>query len=336
MRLLRRQLARTLDFVMCALMNRIQRRHCLDGHSRAALEAYLHDCESLTPAQFFAAPPLDPQPESEPGTALPVLCWDTPRPSGYPANDRAHALLFLPHPGAPTILMLHALASTSDKGYRLWTRRFNAAGWNACFVHLPYHYSRIPPGCRNGELAITPDLVRTAQGLRQGVTELRQLMAWLRAQGTREFGLWATSYGGWIGALLLGVEPDFRFAVLQAPIVNVDHAIWESPAGRHLRSELARCGITPSLVQRHRHLTFPTSVQPLCGPDRVLFAAGIWDQISRGYDIAALHRRWAGSALISVEQGHFGFRMAEACFRHLVERGHIDGPLVLAQPPGTV
>ena len=70
----------------------------------------------------------------------------------------------MPHPGAPTVLMLHALASASDKGYRLWARRFNAAGWNACFVHLPYHYSRVPPGYHNGELAITPDLVRTAQG----------------------------------------------------------------------------------------------------------------------------------------------------------------------------
>jgi hypothetical protein len=318
---LRREFARTLDFAMCALMNRIQSRHRLEPGSRAALESYLDECEALTPAQYFAAPPADPQSESEPGTGLPILRWATPRPSGYAANDRAHALLFMTHPGAPTVLMLHALASTGDRGYRLLARRFNTAGWNACFIHLPYHYSRVPPGCHNGELAITPDLVRNAQGLRQGVTELRQFMTWLRAQGVREFGLWATSYGGWIGALLLGVEPAFRFAVLQAPIANVSHAIWESAAARHLRSELARCGITQAMIDRHRHLTFPMNVQPACGARRVLLASGIWDQIARADDVAALHRRWAGSALISVEQGHFGFRMAEACFRHLSERG---------------
>jgi hypothetical protein len=323
MKPIRRQVARTLDFGMCVLMNRIQRRHRLDATSRAVLEAYLDQCERLTPAEFFEAPPFDPRHATEAESGLPVLNWATPRPSGFPANDRAHVLLFAPHPGAPTVLMLRALASTSDKGYRLWGRRFNDAGFNACFVHLPYHYSRVPPGCRNGELAITPDLVRTAQGLRQGVTELRQLMVWLRAQGVREFGLWATSYGGWIGALLLGVEPDFRFAVLQAPIVNVSHAIWESAAARHLRSELARAGITPTLVERHEHLTFPMRVQPICGPERVLLAAGVWDQIARADDIAALHRGWAGSALISVEQGHFGFRMAEACFQHLGAQGLI-------------
>jgi hypothetical protein len=322
---IRRQLARTLDSAMCVLMNRLQSRQHLDGRSRAALEAYLDQCQSLTPAQFFAAPPIDPQPAPEPGSGLPILRWETPFPSGYPANDRAHALLFMPHPGAPTLLMLHALASTSDKGYRLLARRFNDAGWNACFIHLPYHYSRIPPGCRNGELAVSPDLVRTAQGLRQGVTELRQLMAWCRGQGVREFGLWATSYGGWTGALLVGVEPDFRFAVLQAPIVNIAHAIWESAAARHLRSELVRCGITQSLVQRHEHLTSPMRVQPACSPDRIILAAGLWDRIALADDIAALHRRWAGSALITVEQGHFGFRMGAACWEHLGARGFIGG-----------
>jgi hypothetical protein len=320
---IRRQYARTVDFALCALINRIQSRHRLDPRSREALEAYLDECQALTPAQFFDAPPADLRRESEPGTGLPIVRWETPRPSGYPANDRAHALLFMPHPGAPTVLMLHALASISDKGYRLWARRFNTAGWNACFLHLPYHYSRVPPGFRNGELAITPDLVRTAQGLRQGVTELRQFMAWLRAQGIGEFGLWATSYGGWIGALLLGVESAFRFAVLQAPIANVSHVIWESPAARHMRSELVRHGITRSLVERHQHLTFPMRVQPACGPDRILLAAGLWDRIARADDIAALHRSWEGSTLISVDQGHYGYRMAEACFQHLGAQGVI-------------
>lgn len=328
MRAIRRQVARTLDFAMCVLMNGIQRRHRLNGGSRAAVEAYVEECERLTAAQFFAAPAMVPVHESEPVTGMPILRWESPYPSGYAANDRANALLFMPHAGAPTVLMLHALASTSDNGYRAWARRFNAAGWNACFIHLPYHYSRVPTGCHNGELAITPDLVRTAQGLRQGVAELRQLMSWLRGEGVREFGLWATSYGGWIGALLLGVEADFRFAVLQAPIVNVGHAIWESAAARHLRSELVRCGITQALLQRHEHLTFPTRVQPACGPERVLLAAGVWDQIARADDIEALHRRWVGSSLISVEQGHFGFRMAEACFEHLEARGILgaEGP----------
>ena len=172
-----------------------------------------------------------------------------------------------------------------------------------------------------GELAITPDLVRTGEGLRQGVTELRQLMGWLRGQGVNEFGLWATSYGGWIGALLLGVEPAFRFAVLQAPIVNIDHAIWKSGTARHLRGELVRCGISQSLVQRHAHLVYPTRVQPACGADRVILAAGIWDRIVLEEDVAALHRAWAGSTLLPWSRDTLGSGWRRTVFRRFRRNG---------------
>ncbi len=72
--------------------------------------------------------------------------------------------------------MLHALMSASDAGYRQWARRFNSLGWNAAFVHLPFHYSRRPRGHLNGELCCTADLVLTGDTVRQAVVEIRQLL----------------------------------------------------------------------------------------------------------------------------------------------------------------
>jgi len=46
----------------------------------------------------------------------------------------------------------------------------------------------------------------------------------LRGHGCREFGVLATSYGGWIGALLTSSESDFRIVALMSPIVNVEQA----------------------------------------------------------------------------------------------------------------
>ena len=211
--------------------------------------------------------------------------------------------------------------SASDKGYRRWAARFNELGWNACFVHLPYHYSRVPRGYWNGELAITADLIRNAEGLRQGVIELRQLMAALRECGCREFGVLGTSYGGWIGALLAIVERDFRFLALMAPIVNVEHAIWESPASAFMRRELHRANIERSLVARHFHLSSPTHNQPLCRADCVLFVAGEFDLIARLADIEKIQQKWSGSELLRVPQGHFGYRMIRETIARLKERG---------------
>jgi pimeloyl-ACP methyl ester carboxylesterase len=219
------------------------------------------------------------------------------------------------------VIMLHALMSAADIGYRRWATRFNELGWNACFVHLPYHYSRVPRGYWNGELAITADLIRNAEGLRQGVMEIRQLIAALRKHGCREFGILGTSYGAWIGALLASVESDLRFLALMAPIVNVEHAIWQNPGSATMRRKLRRANITPELVARHYHLSSPLHTEPLCDPSRVLFVAGDFDLIARPDDIAAIHQKWRGSELLRVPQGHFGYRMMRDTIARLKERG---------------
>jgi pimeloyl-ACP methyl ester carboxylesterase len=213
--------------------------------------------------------------------------------------------------------------STGRAGHHRWTERFNELGLNACFLHLPYHFSRVPRGYWNGELAITCDLIRNAEGLRQGVIELRQLMSALRERGCREFAVLATSYGGWIGALLTLVESDFRFVALMSPIVNVEHAIWKSPAARRIRRELRQANIEPSLVSRHFHLSSPLHTQPLCDPARVLFVTGEFDSIAPASEIEAIQQKWRGSELLRVQQGHFGHRMMGETIARLKQRGDL-------------
>lgn len=334
--------ALALDGAMCAMMFAIQRRHRLDGTSRGALERYIAQHEAATRDAYYFLPPLAANAEvgsrkaewrtipapGAPSSAFHTphsLRWVSPLSTGFAENDRVHVDLY-PCPAgwtAPTVLMLHALMSASDGGYRQWAARFNARGWNACFVHLPYHYSRTPRAHWNGELAITADCIRNAEGLRQGVVELRQLMAQLRAWGGREFGVWGSSYGGWIGGLLASVERDFRFVALLEPIVDVGHAIWTSPAGAALRRELHRAGIEPSLVARHFPLASPSHGEPLCGAKRVIFCGGEYDLIAPIDAIERLHARWRGSEMLRIPQGHFGYRIMRTAWTHLTEKGAV-------------
>jgi pimeloyl-ACP methyl ester carboxylesterase len=308
---------------MCASMNFIQSRHRLHARSREEMENYVAACEKLTARDFYTPSPNGSIADAISDRFGGTVTWRSPIDTKFPENDVARADFFPCRRdwNAPTVLMLHALMSVRDAGYRRVAARFNELGWNACFVHLPYHYSRVPRGYRNGELAITPDLIRNAEGLRQGVMELRQLMAALRERGCREFGVLGTSYGGWIGALLAMVERDFRFVALMAPIINVEHAIWESPASVFMRRELRRAKIEPSLVARHFHLSSPMHNQPLVDADRVLFVAGDFDLIARPDDIEKIQQKWRGSELLCVRQGHFGYRMMRETIARLKERG---------------
>ncbi|HEY4283218.1 MAG TPA: hypothetical protein VGM62_09145 [Chthoniobacterales bacterium] len=317
----RRSSAFAADAVMCGLINLLQSRHRLHSGSRADLERYFDGCANLTLEEYYATPndaDLCRQIRQQS-----TVAWRSPLHTEFSTNDTARAELF-PCAGGwskPTVLMLHALMSASRIGYRRWAAHFNELGWNACFVHLPYHYSRVPPGYWNGELAITADLVRNAEGLRQGVLEIRQLIAALRFQGCSEFGLLGTSYGAWISALLACLEPDLRFVALMAPIVNVEHAIWECPAAIYMRSQLRRANIDRPLVARHIRLSSPSHHLPVCGPDRILFVAGEFDLIARPEHIEEIQQRWRGSELLKIPQGHFGYRMMRETVARLQERG---------------
>jgi 1-acyl-sn-glycerol-3-phosphate acyltransferase len=316
----RRFSAKAVDSVICTSMNLVQSRHRLHARSREEMQRYVTECEKLTAHKYYAAPNKGDLAAAI-GNAASVT-WRSPIETRFPVNNIARADFFRSTRGwsAPTIFILHALMSATHIGYRRLAARFNELGWHACFVHLPFHYSRVPRGYWNGELAITADLVRNAEGLRQGVMEVRQLMAALHERGSHEFGVLGTSYGGWIGALLAMVERDFRFVALLAPIVNVEHAIWESPAARFMRRELRRANIEPSLVARHYHLSSPSHNQPLCDPARILFVAGEFDLIARSEDIEAIHQKWHGSELLRVPQGHFGYRMMRDTIARLKAR----------------
>jgi 1-acyl-sn-glycerol-3-phosphate acyltransferase len=320
---IRRFKANAVDFAMCTSMNLLQARHRLNGHSAEAMKEYVAACEKLTPHEYYATPN-----DGDLGHAIangngPEVAWRSPIQTEFVRNNTARAEFFpSAHPRmAPTVFMLHALMSAAKIGYRRWATRFNELGWNACFVHLPYHYSRVPRGYWNGELAITADLIRNAEGLRQGVMEVRQLIAALREQGCREFGILGTSYGAWIGALLATVETDFRFLALMAPIVNLEHAIWQNPATATMRRKLRRANIGPELVARHFHLSSPSHTDPLCDPARVLFVLGEFDLVAPPQDVEALHQKWRGSELLRVPQGHFGYRMMGDTIARLKERG---------------
>lgn len=333
---LRRATATTVDSLLCASINWLHRRHPLNGDSRQNMERYLIACERLSPHEYYVSPPQiatnggsDSKPSVNGNGDGPIttLSWRSPIKTAFGANNTARADFFRTNSyswtEAPTVFLLHALMSSSPVGHHRWAERFNKIGWNACFVHLPYHFSRVPTGYWNGELAITPDLVRNAEALRQGVIEVRQIIESLREHGCREFGVLATSYGGWVGALLTLVESDFRFVALMSPIVNVEHAIWESPAARRLRRELVQANVERAMVARHFHLSSPLHGRPACDPKRILFVTGEFDSIAPPAEIEAIHRTWRGSELLRVRQGHFGHRMMPETIARLKQRGDL-------------
>jgi pimeloyl-ACP methyl ester carboxylesterase len=293
---------------MCAMMNRVQWRLRNQACTNEEFQAYLAACEPHTREAFyeFEAGAI---PEPEASSGIVTLEWPSPIASGHPENDTARALWFIGPggPSAPTAVVLHALMSASDVGYRKLARWFHERGWNMIFPHLPFHYSRKLHGHPNGAHAVTANLPLVAETLRQSVVENRQLMAFLRTRGCENFGLLGTSYGGWVGSLLSFVEADFRFLTLIQPIIDVEHVTWESPAAAAVRRILAIQGIAEGEGIRHAHLSSPLHGQPLTPAERITLIAGRYDTVAPPAELRELAEAWQGSRFIEVRQGHFGY-----------------------------
>jgi dienelactone hydrolase len=318
--LLHRGFGLAVDQLLCGTLAILRRRHAGRVSPRDAAERYFSACERQTRAEHFALPAAMEDLLEAPD----AVSWRSLAASvaEFPVNGRARVVLYRARPNAPTVIMLHSLMSVSDAGYRHWARHFSSLGWNAALVHLPFHYSRRPRGHLNGELCCTADLVLTGDTLRQAVVEIRQLMAWLRAEGGSEFGFLATSYGGWVAALLASLEPDLRFLALLAPMVNIGHALYEGPTSWTIRGHLARAGLDRTLVDRHAHLSSPLRSPPAGDvAERTVIIGGVFDRIVRLVDLEALRESWPGSELITVPQAHFGYGMIPQAVAWLTARG---------------
>lgn len=303
-----------VDLVSFGFVNLLQARHPLPPDFRERWDQFTAEWAGRSVAEFYRVPDNYVPPE------LPDegrLLFPSPYPGEHEPNNNA-AFDFFPCAqgwSAPTMLLAHGLMSVSDFGYRLWARRLNARGWNAVFVHLPYHYSRRLPWHFHGELCIGGELLRNAAGVRQSVVECRIVLQQLRKKGGQLFGGWGTSYGGWIMALLGCFEPLLQRMILVEPILNIDNAIWKAPSSVSLRAALRSVGLGPNDTAGNMRLVCPGKMKPLLGGEHILMLAGQYDQIAPPDEIEELARTWGNARFASFPQGHVGYTLMPESFR---------------------
>jgi hypothetical protein len=305
--------ALAIDYCSFGFVNLLQARHPLPADFRPRWDAFTAEWAARPVHEFYRVP-TDFTPPELPHEGR--LLFTSPYPGEHEINNQAAFDFFPCKEGwtAPTMLLAHGLMSVSDFGYRLWAKRLNARGWNAVFVHLPYHYSRRLPRHFHGELCVGGDLLRTAAGIRQSVVECRIVLQQLRKKGGQLFGGWGTSYGGWIMALVACFEPLLQRLVLVEPILNIDNAIWKAPSSVSLRAGLRRVGLTPEDTARNMRLVCPGKLDALLPGQHILAIAGEFDRIAPPGEIEDLAKKWGGR-FASFPQGHVGYTLMPESFR---------------------
>ncbi|MBA3972844.1 MAG: abhydrolase domain-containing 18 [Candidatus Solibacter sp.] len=117
----------------------------------------------------------------------------------FPAKKRHKAVLVLPHWNAP------------HDAHNALARAFQRFGTPALRLSLPYHDFRMPAELERADYAVSANVGRTVDAMRQAVIDIRAAADWLEAQGAERIAIVGTSLGSC--SAFLASAHDGRFAV---------------------------------------------------------------------------------------------------------------------------
>ena len=95
----------------------------------------------------------------------------------FPARGR-RAVVLLPHWNSDAL------------SYIGLCRVFNLLGIAVLRMSMPYHDSRKPPEIQRADYAVSANIGRTLNAVRQGVIDVRCCLDWLEQQGYNRLELW--------------------------------------------------------------------------------------------------------------------------------------------------
>jgi hypothetical protein len=150
-----------------------------------------------------------------------------------------------------------------------WTEELDV---DVVHVSLPFHGRRNPWNALfSGEFFWTADLVRSFEGVRQAVCDIRSMMGWLRRQGYERVGAAGISLGGSLAMILACVPdpPDFVVPIVAHLLLGeaVEHAqiLWR------MKNDLERWGVGAAERRRIFHRVGFDRYRPLLPPERQLW-----------------------------------------------------------------
>lgn len=194
----------------------------------------------------------------------------------------------------------------------LLPRFHDELGVDVLHIQLPFHGSRNPRSALfHGEFFWSADLVRTVEAVRQSVTDVRTLIAWLRAvRGYDEVGVTGISLGGGITMALACVDPPPDYIVPIVSHLKLGEAVEDAPILWRMKADLERFGIDRHARRElFRRLGLGT-LTPSLPRDRQLWIAATNDAYITAPLVEEQWREWGQPPIEWIPGGHMTFPLS--------------------------
>ena len=195
---------------------RLQRREVQVFSTREVPDLRLEEKVRGTHAEFlrFTSPVVTPFPENN----LVNARW-------FPAQGR-RAVVLLPHWNADAL------------AYNSLCRMLNWMGIAVLRLSMPYHDIRRPAEIDRADYAVSANIGRTLDSVRQGVIDVRCCLDWLEGQGYSDLGILGTSLGSCYAFIATAHDPRIKVAAFNHASTYFADVVWHGQSTRHIRQGL--------------------------------------------------------------------------------------------------
>lgn len=164
------------------------------------------------------------------------VTFPSPVQTAVEANNTVHATYMQPREGAlgPGVVVLHILGGDFFLSETI-AHHLASNGIPALFVKMPYYGER-RSASRNK--MITKDPRESAEGMRQGVLDIRQAAAWLAARpevDRNRLGITGISLGGIMSALAAGIECRLTSCAVYLGGGDFANVLWDHADGEAVK-----------------------------------------------------------------------------------------------------
>lgn len=178
-------------------------------------------------------------------------------------------------------------------------RTLYQAGYDILLVTLPFHgYRRSWFEPFSGFGYFSRGMAHINEAMLQAVQDLRIFINYLFERGAPHVGMAGYSLGGYVTALMAGVEPRLAFAIPICPVVSLVDAAMEWPSTRLMFSQfLALSGLDIADLRQGTAIHCPLSYAPKIPAGRRLVMSASGDRLTSPRQIALLRDHWPDSEM---------------------------------------
>jgi hypothetical protein len=224
----------------------------------------------------------------------------------HPANGTAHAYVMQHAQPRPWLVCVHGFAMGAPAvNFVGFPARFlhEKLGLNLIFPILPLHGPRAAGGRMSGSEVLSPDYLRMVLLFAQAAWDVRRTIAWVRAQGAEDIGLYGLSLGGYVSALVSALEDDLRCVIAGIPAVDFANLARDNEPWIMRRYD-RDFALDWQLVRKITHVVSPLAFDPHVPREGRFIYAGVADRIARPDQARALWRHWERPAIHWFQGGH--------------------------------